>query len=148
MPKPASMYAYLRDASSLQLIAMQAAVLGTLNVVQQGQKLGIKLFSVASSISACISSDEPFRKLTDKDWNNARRKQAIASNDPLYMYFARKALAEKALREFEEQHNEIAVVICQLILLVGGLKNQLTFAASKPAIVHGSSCTGTNHSPW
>lgn len=91
--------------------SIQVAVSGTLNVVQQGQKAGIKLFSVASSLTACINVDEPFRKLTEKDWNNVTREEALdGTKHPIYVYFASKALAEKALRSFAEEHSDIVVV--------------------------------------
>lgn len=96
------------------------AVGGTINVVQQAQKAGIKQFSVASSITACISADEPCRPLTDKDWNNVTKEEALdGTKHPIFVYYVSKALAEKALRAIGKKHPDLNIVTLNPPFFIG-----------------------------
>lgn len=119
-----------------------------MNIVQQGYKAGIKLFSVASSITACISSDEPFRKLTEKDWNKATQEQALdGTRDAYYVYFASKGLAEKALRAFGEEHKEITIVTCEFSCRYPWLTG-IDHSISESAVLRRSLCARADHFSW
>ncbi len=46
------------------------------------------------------------------DWVSTSREQALASNDPTFVYVSEKALAEQAVWEFAEKHPNIDVTTC------------------------------------
>ncbi|TFK24588.1 NAD(P)-binding protein, partial [Coprinopsis marcescibilis] len=94
--------------------ASQSSIDGTLNVLRQAEKLGITKFVVTSTFGACLDASlKPgFAGLTftEKDWASASREDIIAqAENPYYVYFAAKALAEKAVWDFAKEYPKIRV---------------------------------------
>ncbi|CAK5283566.1 unnamed protein product [Mycena citricolor] len=86
---------------------LQTAEEGTMNVVRQAEKAGIKRIVVTCSIASVLN---PENKLTDKDWNPVTRELALASDaPPLLTYSASKKFAELALWDWAEKHPEVDV---------------------------------------
>ncbi|KAJ6632302.1 hypothetical protein B0H10DRAFT_1976889 [Mycena sp. CBHHK59/15] len=85
---------------------LTAAVEGTLNVIVQGEKAGIKRMVVTSSIGTVLNPDESY---TDKDWNPVTREIALSGQNHMFTYAASKKFAELALWEWAEQHPHVEV---------------------------------------
>ncbi|KAF7297522.1 Epimerase domain-containing protein [Mycena indigotica] len=85
---------------------LKIAVEGTLNVVVQGGKAGVRHVVVTSSIASVAN---PSNSFTDKDWNPVTREQALAANQGFLSYQASKKLAELALWEWAEQNPQVEV---------------------------------------
>ncbi|KAJ7856765.1 hypothetical protein B0H14DRAFT_3642076 [Mycena olivaceomarginata] len=83
---------------------LAAAVEGTLNVVVQGEKAGVKRMAVTSSIATVINPKDTF---TDQDWNPITREEALTCGIDIETYSASKTFAEKALWEWAEKHPHI-----------------------------------------
>lgn len=111
---------------------IQAAKAGTMNLIVQAYKAGVKRFSIGSSITAC-SADQTVNKtwthegtrpivnilpdlphnpyLERTDWNDTPEDEALTSTKgPLFVYSAAKALAEKLAWEFVKEHPEISLL--------------------------------------
>ncbi|KAF9644895.1 NAD(P)-binding protein [Thelephora ganbajun] len=95
------------DAAS----TVDSAVLGSTNILRQAIHAGIKRFSIASSTAATMDFTKGvnWTRLTEDDYNPATREQALASNDPMYIYCASKALAEKAIGEIGAAHPDVSI---------------------------------------
>ncbi|KAF7362963.1 Epimerase domain-containing protein [Mycena venus] len=84
----------------------QAAVEGTLNVVVQGEKAGVKRMVVTSSIATVINPNNTF---TDQDWNPVTREEALTGGNEMETYSASKTFAEMALWEWADKHPHVEV---------------------------------------
>ncbi|KDQ50493.1 hypothetical protein JAAARDRAFT_74144 [Jaapia argillacea MUCL 33604] len=93
---------------------LDGAINGALNVLRQGEAVGIKKFVITSSLSAFYTASDPKTYsdhiITDKDWNSATKEQALTPGAPsMFIYGTSKTLAEKAVWEFAAQHPHIDV---------------------------------------
>ncbi|KAF7968259.1 hypothetical protein HWV62_31095 [Athelia sp. TMB] len=88
---------------------LNGAIEGSVNILRQAQKAGIKKIVYTSSIGAVRN---PSGTLTDQDWNEATYEQALAS-DAMGAYRAAKSLAEKAVWDLADLHKDLDVTtIC------------------------------------
>ncbi|KAJ7224672.1 hypothetical protein GGX14DRAFT_548978 [Mycena pura] len=102
---------------------LKAAVDGTLNVIVQGEKAGVRRMVVTSSIASVKNPQESF---TDKggfppprmllstyqpapDWNPITREFALTGGSDWATYAASKKFAELALWEWADQHPHVDV---------------------------------------
>ncbi|KAJ7641892.1 hypothetical protein FB45DRAFT_901283 [Roridomyces roridus] len=85
---------------------LKTAVDGTLNVIVQAEKAGVRRMVVTSSIATVWN---PEGKWTDKDWNPVTKEQAFTSDNPMVPYAASKKFAELALWEWAEKHPHVEV---------------------------------------
>ncbi|KAF9479207.1 NAD(P)-binding protein [Pholiota conissans] len=91
-----------------------SAIEGTLNVVRQAQKAGVKKFVVTGSFGSLLSPTHmpAFAGLTftEADWGTTSDEEFEQQRDnKFYVYFAAKLKAELALWEFAEQHPDLQV---------------------------------------
>ncbi|KAJ7616159.1 hypothetical protein DFH06DRAFT_110841 [Mycena polygramma] len=85
---------------------LAAAVEGTLNVIVQGEKAGVKRVVVTSSIATVANPNDSF---TDKDWNPVTKEMALTGGNEMVTYSASKKFAELALWEWAEKHPHVEV---------------------------------------
>ncbi|KAJ7224702.1 hypothetical protein GGX14DRAFT_651406 [Mycena pura] len=93
---------------------LKAAVDGTLNVIVQGEKAGVRRMVVTSSIASVKNPQESF---TDKggspspapDWNPITRDFALTGGSDWATYAASKNFAELALWEWADHHPHVDV---------------------------------------
>ncbi|KAJ6535066.1 hypothetical protein B0H19DRAFT_1184847 [Mycena capillaripes] len=85
---------------------LKAAVEGTLNVIVQGEKAGVRRFVVTSSIATVTNPKDSF---TDQDWNPVTREMALTGGNEMVTYSASKKFAELALWEWAEKHPHVEV---------------------------------------
>ncbi|KAK7058141.1 epimerase domain-containing protein [Favolaschia claudopus] len=83
-----------------------SAIDGTLNVIVQGEKAGVKRMVVTSSIATVWTDSMTF---SDKNWNPLTKQLALDSKDPVAIYSASKVLAEQALWDWAEKHPHVEV---------------------------------------
>ncbi|KAF9043118.1 hypothetical protein BJ165DRAFT_1529235 [Panaeolus papilionaceus] len=91
-----------------------SAIDGTLNLVKQAQKAGIKNVVVTSSFGTLLhpSHGPAFSGgiLTEKNWGEGSRQDVIDNNgDVFYVYMTAKIMAEKALWQFVAENPEMDV---------------------------------------
>ncbi|KAF8190638.1 hypothetical protein K438DRAFT_1676007 [Mycena galopus ATCC 62051] len=91
-------------AEPAELLA--TAVEGTLNVIVQGEKAGVKRMVVTSSIATVLNPKESY---TDQDWNPVTKEMALTSGIEMVTYAAAKKFAELALWEWAEKHPHVEV---------------------------------------
>ncbi|EED78761.1 predicted protein [Postia placenta Mad-698-R] len=94
------------------MTAIQVAVQGSLNILRQAEKAGIKIFVLASSYVTLFDwRQRPIsRMLNDGDWNPATRDEALSgSYDSMFVYCAEKTLQERAVWEFADQHPNLNI---------------------------------------
>jgi len=96
---------------------LEGAVEGTLNIIRQAQKAGIKKFVVTSSIAAVYN---PRNSFTDKDWNPITKDQAL-SGTPMQTYAASKTFAEQELWAFNDAHPDLDITTFNPPFLYGPL---------------------------
>ncbi|KAJ6583486.1 hypothetical protein DFH09DRAFT_1360124 [Mycena vulgaris] len=85
---------------------LAAAVDGTLNVIVQAEKAGIKRMVVTCSIATVYNPDESY---TDKDWNPITREFALTGGNEMATYAASKKFAEQALWEWADKHPHVDI---------------------------------------
>ncbi|KAJ7887785.1 hypothetical protein B0H14DRAFT_3430394 [Mycena olivaceomarginata] len=85
---------------------LAAAVEGTLNVIVQGEKAGVKRVVVTSSIATVANPKESY---TDKDWNPVTKEAALTGGIEMVTYAASKKFAELALWEWADRHPHVEV---------------------------------------
>ncbi|KAJ7048879.1 hypothetical protein C8F01DRAFT_1379330 [Mycena amicta] len=85
---------------------LKVAVEGTLNVLIQGEKAGVRRLVVTSSIASVAN---PSGSFTDKDWNPITREAALTANNGFVTYQASKKYAELALWEWADRHPHVEV---------------------------------------
>jgi len=99
---------------------IDAAVQGTLNVIRQAQKVGIKHFSITSSVAAVAQLDKPRSVVTEDDWNPSTREEALENGqNSRFVYWASKTLAERAVWEFSDQHPDINITTLNPPIFIG-----------------------------
>ncbi|KAJ7053794.1 hypothetical protein C8F01DRAFT_1260419 [Mycena amicta] len=86
---------------------LKVAVEGTLNVLIQGEKAGVRRLVVTSSIASVAN---PSGSFTDKDWNPITREAALTANNGFITYQASKKYAELALWEWADRHPHVEVI--------------------------------------
>ncbi|KAF8647170.1 hypothetical protein AX16_007000 [Volvariella volvacea WC 439] len=84
----------------------QVALEGSLNVLQQAEKAGVKKIVFTSSLAAVTNPDLSF---TDQDWCPVTKEDALVSTDTFTVYSAAKAHAEKAVWAWAEEHPHVEV---------------------------------------
>ncbi|KAK4052882.1 hypothetical protein OIO90_004158 [Microbotryomycetes sp. JL221] len=89
---------------------IQPAVEGTLSVLKQANKQGIKRVVITSSFAAVTNLDKggPWRDYTytEQDWNPTTLQQALEQGKPgPFVYSASKTLAEQAANKFGQEHD-------------------------------------------
>ncbi|THH00765.1 hypothetical protein EW026_g1816 [Hermanssonia centrifuga] len=91
--------------------ALDAGIEGSMNVLRQAEKAGIKKFSVVSSIfSVNANFTTATEMMTHNDWTETTREYALSHREStLVVYAAEKTLAERAIWEFAEKHPHIEV---------------------------------------
>ncbi|KAJ7440350.1 hypothetical protein B0H11DRAFT_546985 [Mycena galericulata] len=85
---------------------LAAAVEGTLNVIVQAEKAGVKRMVVTSSIATVLN---PKNSFTDQDWNPVTKEFALTGGNKMATYAASKKFAELALWEWAEKHPHVEV---------------------------------------
>ncbi|KAJ7440346.1 hypothetical protein B0H11DRAFT_2099933 [Mycena galericulata] len=85
---------------------LAAAVEGTLNVIVQAEKAGVKRMVVTSSIATVLN---PKNSFTDQDWNPVTKGFALTGGNNMATYAASKKFAELALWEWADKHPHVEV---------------------------------------
>ncbi|KAJ7056337.1 hypothetical protein C8F01DRAFT_1155742 [Mycena amicta] len=85
---------------------LQGALDGTLNIIVQAEKAGVKNMVVTSSIATVKN---PEGSWTDKDWNPVTKEFALTGGNKMATYGASKKFAELALWEWAEKHPHVEV---------------------------------------
>ncbi|KAJ7092099.1 hypothetical protein C8R43DRAFT_1141945 [Mycena crocata] len=85
---------------------LAAAVDGTLNVIVQAEKAGVKRMIVISSIATVYNPDDRY---TDRDWNPITKEFALTGGIEMATYAASKKFAELALWEWADKHPHVEV---------------------------------------
>ncbi|KAG6811439.1 hypothetical protein H0H92_007354 [Tricholoma furcatifolium] len=101
---------------------LSSAIDGTLNVIRQAEKAGIKRLVVTSSIVTVIN---PSRSFTDKDWYPITKEEALNTSG-MDTYRAAKTLAEKELWAFGEAHPHLDITTLNPPYLYGPLAETFT----------------------
>ncbi|OJT14017.1 hypothetical protein TRAPUB_9427 [Trametes pubescens] len=99
--------------------ALTASIEGAVNILRQTEKAGIKHFVLVSSILTVRLLGDSAPSWTEDDWVSTSREQALASNDPTFVYVSEKALAEQAVWEFAEKHPNIDVTTLNPPFFIG-----------------------------
>ncbi|KAJ7641998.1 hypothetical protein FB45DRAFT_988321 [Roridomyces roridus] len=106
---------------------IKTAVDGTLNVVVQAEKVGVRRVVVTSSIATVLN---PEGKFTDKDWSPITREMALTSHDPMVPYTASKKFAELALWEWADKHPHVDVTTLNPTFFYGPFTPHYTLSSS------------------
>ncbi|KAF7297489.1 Epimerase domain-containing protein [Mycena indigotica] len=94
---------------------IQLAIDGTLNIVVQAEKAGVKKIVVTSSVGTARGSDG----VSDKHWSPITKEYALGSGNPMLVYVASKKLAEQALWEWADAHPHVEVTTLNPTFLLG-----------------------------
>jgi len=101
---------------------LDAAVNGTLNIIRQATKLGVKNFSVISSVGAVWDRNNIKPLHTSDDWNPITREQVLSGTlSPLASYSGTKTFAERAVWEFAAEHPDINITVLNPPFFIGPL---------------------------
>ncbi|KAF9016980.1 NAD(P)-binding protein [Hymenopellis radicata] len=106
---------------------LKGAIEGTLNVVRQAERAGIKKIIVTSS-RATLGLNHNY---TDQDWNPITPEQALHA-EGFSAYNAAKTLAERALWKFADEHPDMDVTTINPPFIYGPLTE--TFYLPEPRI--------------
>ncbi|KAJ7753635.1 hypothetical protein DFH07DRAFT_904109 [Mycena maculata] len=125
--------AVIHSASPLSGRAEPAAMLataieGTLNVVVQAEKAGVRRIVVTSSIATVLNPKQSF---TDQDWNPVTKETALSGENELVTYAASKKFAELALWEWADKHPHVEVTTLNPTIFYGPFTSH--FRSSIPA---------------
>ncbi|KAJ7463039.1 hypothetical protein FB451DRAFT_1095248 [Mycena latifolia] len=85
---------------------LAAAVEGTLNVIIQGEKAGVKRMVVTSSVATVMNPKDSY---TDQDWNPVTKEIALTGGNEMITYAASKKFAEQALWDWADKHPHVEV---------------------------------------
>ncbi|KAG6914692.1 hypothetical protein DXG01_015877 [Tephrocybe rancida] len=93
---------------------LDSAITGTKNILEATVKAGIEKLVITSSFGALLDPSlvPGFHGLTftHKDWGVVSREEAEKkAEDPYYVYFASKVLAEKAIWDFAKKHPQLDI---------------------------------------
>jgi nucleoside-diphosphate-sugar epimerase len=111
-------------------------VRGTINVVEQAIKAGVKKISVAGSAVSIADLANPKPGSTEDDWVPASRE--LAHSQPTnYMlhYVVSKVLAEKALRDLVEKHTDVNVASVNPPFFIGPFAPGLVIPAGDHSVL-------------
>ncbi|KAJ7757990.1 hypothetical protein B0H16DRAFT_1370683 [Mycena metata] len=97
-------------------VMLEMAAQGTLNVMEQGEKAGVKRFVVTSSIATVKNPQESY---TDKDWNPVTKEQALTGENVMLTYSASKKFSELALWDWVDKHSHVEVTTLNPPVLYG-----------------------------
>ncbi|KAJ7757995.1 hypothetical protein B0H16DRAFT_1689450 [Mycena metata] len=97
-------------------VMLEMAAQGTLNVVEQGEKAGVRRFVVTSSIATVRNPQESY---TDKDWNPVTKEQALTLGNVMLTYSASKKFSELALWNWVDKHPHVEVTTLNPPFLYG-----------------------------
>jgi nucleoside-diphosphate-sugar epimerase len=86
-------------------IILKTAVEGSLNIIRQAEKAGIKKVVYTSSM---VTVRNPSGSFTDKDWNPMTEEQTLTS-PPGAAYGGAKTIAERAVWKFADEHKHIDI---------------------------------------
>jgi len=91
--------------------AIKVSVNGSLNILQQAEKAGVRNFGFASSMFALSAawSQGDFTKLTDNQWFSITKEEVLSNKDAdaMIIYIAEKVLSEQAIWEFVDGHPHV-----------------------------------------
>ncbi|KAK7450620.1 hypothetical protein VKT23_012930 [Stygiomarasmius scandens] len=87
--------------------AFRTAVDGSLHVLEESYKLGIKRFAVTGSVASWPSSG-PFG---DDDWNEQTEEEAKSTKDARTIYVVQKKIGEQAVIKFAREHPDTRITI-------------------------------------
>ncbi|KAJ7626462.1 hypothetical protein B0H17DRAFT_963425, partial [Mycena rosella] len=97
---------------------LAAAVEGTLNVIVQAEKAGVRRMVVTSSIATVKNPDASYTdqgvkgcksRVPAADWNPVTREIALTTDNEMITYSASKKFAEVALWEWADKHPHVEV---------------------------------------
>ncbi|KAH8830835.1 hypothetical protein DL96DRAFT_977995 [Flagelloscypha sp. PMI_526] len=111
---------------------LNAAIEGTLNIIRQAEKAGVKKVVVTSS---SVAVRNPKNSFTAEDWSPVTKEAALSGKLPeMAVYAASKKYAELAVWEWAEAHPHVDVTVFNPPFLYGPLTPQLQslIAADKP----------------
>ncbi|KAJ7887784.1 hypothetical protein B0H14DRAFT_3856161 [Mycena olivaceomarginata] len=97
-------------------VLLATAIEGTLNVLVQGEKAGVKRMVVISSIATVKNPDESY---TDRDWNPVTKEMALTGGNEMITYAASKKFAEIALWDWADKHPHVEVTTLNPPFLYG-----------------------------
>ncbi|KAF8640225.1 hypothetical protein AX16_010122 [Volvariella volvacea WC 439] len=106
-------------------VTLNVALEGTLNILRQATKAGVKKAVVTGTHGANYgprATDVTGRTFTEADWGETTKEEVLSgvySHDPLKIYIATKVLAEKATWEFAEQNPELDLAVINPPFLFG-----------------------------
>ncbi|KAG6832863.1 hypothetical protein H0H87_012795 [Tephrocybe sp. NHM501043] len=101
---------------------LSSAIDGTLNVIRQAEKAGIKKIVFTSSIVTVVNPNYTF---TDQDWYTANKEEALKTN-PYETYLSAKTLAEKEVWAFGEAHPHLDITTFNPPYIYGPLAETFT----------------------
>lgn len=96
---------------------LNTAIEGSLNVLRQAEKAGVKRFVVTSSIATLAGN--PNGTFKDTDWNPVTKEFAINAGKDEATYAASKKFAELAVWEWAEAHPHVEVTTINPPFLYG-----------------------------
>jgi len=94
---------------------LNGALAGSLNVIRQAEKAGVKKIVYTSSIVTVFNSGG---KLTDKDWNPITEEETLAG-PRMVAYVGAKTLAERAVWKFADEHKHVDFTVLNPPYLFG-----------------------------
>ncbi|KAF9472655.1 NAD(P)-binding protein [Pholiota conissans] len=77
---------------------LSSALEGTLNIVRQAEKLGIRKMVITATFGNVVNH-----------WGKTSREEILEQANPFYTYFAAKNLAERALWDFAKSHPSVDI---------------------------------------
>lgn len=98
-----------------QKALLNGALDGSLNIIRQAEKAGIKRIIYTSSI---VTVFNPSGTLTDKDWNPMTEQETLTL-PPFKAYMGAKTLAEKAVWKFADEHKHVDFTVLNPPYLFG-----------------------------
>ncbi|KAH8806523.1 hypothetical protein DL96DRAFT_1698918 [Flagelloscypha sp. PMI_526] len=102
---------------------LQAAIEGTLNIIRQAEKAGIKKVVFTSSFATVRNAKNSF---TAEDWNPVTKEEALAGTlSEMGAYAASKTYAERAVWDWAEAHPHVDVTVLNPSFFYGALAPQL-----------------------
>ncbi|KAF7798667.1 hypothetical protein EIP86_009891 [Pleurotus ostreatoroseus] len=115
--------------------AINAAVDGSRNILEQGVKAGITKFSLVSSALALWPPQRFAEKtiITDQDWNPVTLEQGLdPSADPFTVYIAEKTFAERFVWKFADEHPNVDITTVNPPIFLGPFAPE--WRASEPGV--------------
>ena len=100
-------------------LLIQVIVEGSLNVIRQAYAAGVRHVSHTSTVVTFVEPGAPVYKrlIRSTDWNPLTVEDAEVLQNGMVTYSVSKALAEKALLKFAEEHKDLNLVISKCFAL-------------------------------